>query len=87
MKIEQFTVNHFGENTYIAYDDDSRECAVIDPGCYTEAERNAKIEDLEKEKAKLQAELPSIKGLFAGSKKAKINPRLAEIEAELKKLG
>ena len=41
MKIELFTANHFGENTYLIYDDDTRECAVIDPGCYSEAERNA----------------------------------------------
>ena len=52
-----------------------------------EAERKARIEALTKEKATLQAMLPSIKGLFAGSKKAKIESRLTEIEAELKTLG
>jgi glyoxylase-like metal-dependent hydrolase (beta-lactamase superfamily II) len=40
MKIERFTVNHLGENTYLVYDD-TRECAVIDPGCYSEDERKA----------------------------------------------
>ena len=51
------------------------------------AKRKAKVEALCQEKGKLQTELPTIKGLFAGSKKAKIEARLAEIEAELKKLG
>ena len=41
MKIERFTVNSFGENTYLVYDDATLECAVIDPGCYSEEERNA----------------------------------------------
>ena len=41
MKIERFIVNYLGENTYLAYDDDTRECVVIDPGCYTGAERAA----------------------------------------------
>ena len=40
MKIERFTVNHLGENTYLVYDD-TRECAVIDPGCYSDDERKA----------------------------------------------
>ena len=49
--------------------------------------RQEKINALKDEKTRLQAELPTIKGLFAGSKKAKIEARLAEIEAELKTLG
>ena len=40
MKIERVTVNHLGENTYLVYDD-TRECAVIDPGCYSDDERKA----------------------------------------------
>ena len=52
-----------------------------------EAERKAKIADLKKEKADLQAELPTIKGLLSGGKRRQIEARLAEIEAELKKLG
>ena len=52
-----------------------------------EAERKAKIADLKKEKADLQAELPTIKGLLSGGKRRQIEARLAEIEAKLKKLG
>ena len=34
MKIKSFTFNPFQENTYIVYDN-SNECIIIDPGCYT----------------------------------------------------
>ena len=55
-----------------------------------EAEKRARIErisELKNEKAKLQEELPTLKGMFAGLRKSRIEARLAEIEAELKKLG
>ena len=38
MKIKSFTFNSFQENTYVVYDD-TKECIIIDPGCYTEEER------------------------------------------------
>ena len=34
-----FTFNAFSENTYIL-SDETKECVIFDPGCYTEAERN-----------------------------------------------
>lgn len=37
IKIKQFVFNHFDENTYIVWDD-SRECAIIDPGMNSDAE-------------------------------------------------
>lgn len=37
-QVQVFEFNPFSENTYIVYDD-SGECAIFDPGCYTEAER------------------------------------------------
>jgi len=37
MKIQSFTFNPFSENTYVLYDD-TRECVIIDPGCYSPAE-------------------------------------------------
>ena len=52
-----------------------------------EAKRKKKVNALAGEKKQLKAELHTIKGLFAGPKKAKIEERLAQIEAELKKLG
>ncbi len=39
MKIHRFTFNEFEENTYILYDE-TGECAIIDPGCSNEQERN-----------------------------------------------
>lgn len=37
-KIKTFTFNPFQENTYIVYDE-TKECVIIDPGCYTPAEK------------------------------------------------
>ncbi len=36
--VASFTFNPFQENTYVLYDD-TKECAIFDPGCYTEAEK------------------------------------------------
>jgi glyoxylase-like metal-dependent hydrolase (beta-lactamase superfamily II) len=38
MKIKSFAFNPFHENTYVVYDD-TKECIIIDPGCYTDKER------------------------------------------------
>ena len=43
MKVKSFTFNPFQENTYIVYDN-SKECIIIDPGCYTNSEEK-QIED------------------------------------------
>ena len=51
-----------------------------------EAARQAKIDALEREKQSLQAELPTLKGLFSGGKRRQIEARLAQIEAELNSL-
>lgn len=37
--IASFIYNSFQENTYVVYDN-SKSCVIIDPGCYTEADRN-----------------------------------------------
>ena len=37
-RIQPFEFNPFAENTYVVYDD-SGECAIFDPGCYTHEER------------------------------------------------
>ena len=41
---------------------------------------------LEEEKSALQTELANLKGIFFGSRRRQVVARLAEIEAELKKL-
>ncbi len=38
MQLEIFTFNPFQENTYILYDE-TKECVIIDPGCYDADER------------------------------------------------
>ena len=38
MKVKSFTFNPFQENTYVVYDD-TKDCLIIDPGCYSEKER------------------------------------------------
>ncbi len=38
-EVKQFTFNPFMENTYVVYDE-SKECVIIDPGCYTQEERD-----------------------------------------------
>ena len=38
MKVKSFTFNPFQENTYVIYDE-TKECIIIDPGCYNEKER------------------------------------------------
>lgn len=37
MKVQSFTFGPFQENTYILYDE-SKECVIVDPGCYSQAE-------------------------------------------------
>ncbi len=51
-----------------------------------EAERQARLAALNKEKTALSAELSGLKGIFSGKRRKEIEARLAEIDAELKKL-
>lgn len=37
--VESFTFNPFAENSYVLYDEDTREAAIIDPGCYEPEEQ------------------------------------------------
>jgi hydroxyacylglutathione hydrolase len=39
LSVDSFTFNPFQENTYIL-SDASKQCIIMDPGCYTEAEKN-----------------------------------------------
>jgi len=40
IKIKKFVFNYFSENTFILWDDELKECAVIDPGISDSAEQN-----------------------------------------------
>lgn len=45
LKIYKHTFNPFLENTYVLTDE-TRECAIVDPGCNNDAERNELIETI-----------------------------------------
>ena len=40
MEVQSFTFNFFAENTYVLFDE-TKECVIVDPGCYFEEERQA----------------------------------------------
>ncbi len=40
LKLYSFVFNPFAENTYVVYDDGTKECVIIDPGCSNEGEEN-----------------------------------------------
>lgn len=44
--VASFAFNPFQENTYVIYDD-SKECIIIDPGCYTAPERQQLLDFIE----------------------------------------
>lgn len=46
-KVAKFTFSPFYENTYVLYDD-SKECIIIDPGCYDDNERKILSSFIEK---------------------------------------
>lgn len=49
MKVSRFVVNPFGINTYVMWDPESREAAIVDPGMTEEAERKALDSFIERE--------------------------------------
>jgi len=38
LEVKRFEFNDFRENTYLVWDDDSKEAIIVDPGCYSNAE-------------------------------------------------
>lgn len=40
LKLDSFVFNPFNENTFIIYDEETRECVIIDPGCVSQEEEN-----------------------------------------------
>ena len=53
--VTPFTFNAFQENTYIIYDTASLEAVIIDPGCYTQEERDQITNFISSEKLKIEA--------------------------------
>lgn len=52
MKVNRFIFNLFGVNTYVVWDPESREAAIIDPGMINEEEINALNEFIDREQLK-----------------------------------
>lgn len=52
MKVTSFTFNAFSENTYIL-SDDTKECVIIDPGCYDKSEKQQLAKFIENEGLKV----------------------------------
>lgn len=50
--VQVFEFNPFAENTYVVYDD-SGECIIFDPGCFTEAERRTLLEFIGKKQLRV----------------------------------
>lgn len=46
------TFNPVQENTYLVYDNDSRECIIFDPGCFTPAEERELVRVIEENNLK-----------------------------------
>ena len=51
INIHYFTFNGFQENTYILYDE-TKECVIIDPGCYSTDEQKTLTDYIEKNELK-----------------------------------
>ena len=49
IKIQSFIFNSFQENTYILFDD-TKECIIVDPGCYEKYEQKLLIDFVVKNK-------------------------------------
>ncbi len=51
--IKSFTFNPLLENTYLIYDDDTKKCIVVDPGCYSQHEQNTLADFIYKKKLQI----------------------------------
>lgn len=54
MKIAKFEFNPFAENTYLLWDENTRDAVLIDPGCYTPAEQQQLARFIEKNELKIK---------------------------------
>ncbi len=54
MKVSRFSFSAFQELTYVIWDDATRECAIIDPGCYYSRERQILENFITKNKLKVK---------------------------------
>lgn len=88
MEIKSFTFNPFNENTYVLLDK-SRECVIIDPGCYEKEEENELVSFIEAMQLKPVALLNThchidhVLGNYFISVKYKLVPQIHKAEKAL----
>lgn len=54
IKVEKFVFNAFSENTFILWDDESKEAIIVDPGCSDESEENILTEFISTNELKIK---------------------------------
>ena len=54
LSVKSFTFNPFQENTYIVFDDETLDAAIIDPGCSNASEENALAEFISRRNLKVR---------------------------------
>lgn len=54
LNLESFTFNPFRENTYLLYEEESKEAAIIDPGCYDRYEEEELLQCVKKKELKVK---------------------------------
>lgn len=54
MTVKQFVFNSFSENTYLIYDE-TKECIIIDPGCFEQSEKDMLKEFIDQHELKVVA--------------------------------
>ncbi len=92
MKIQPFTFNPFEENTYLLYDD-SQECIIMDPGCYSKEEKQSLVHYITANKLKpvrillTHAHIDHILGNNFLAGKYSLPIQMSNIEIDLLKAG
>lgn len=54
LQIKKFTFNMFSENTFVVWDEITKDCAVVDPGCFDEYEEKELSDFIEKNNFKVK---------------------------------
>lgn len=87
LKVQRFIFSPFSENTYIIFDEQTLEAAIIDPGCYDENENNIVIKFIADRKLNLKFMINThchIDHIFGNAYiKKKYNPKFLASEKDI----
>ncbi|MBW3544583.1 MAG: MBL fold metallo-hydrolase [Bacteroidetes bacterium] len=87
--VESFTFNPFAENSFVLYDEDTREAAIIDPGCYEPEEQEVLKDFIEEQGLKptlllnTHCHIDHVLGNWFVHKTWKLPLQIHEIEAQV----